>query len=66
MMAPFNLSQDLQMAQLKQQMVLREFAAAAQAAPFQKESRLARQFRLMFRVRRLMHRFTPGMARMFL
>ena len=65
-MLSYNLSDGYQIALLKQQAMLnaaRELRLAAQAAQLQKESRLARQFRLMFRVRRVLFRVAPRMAR---
>lgn len=65
-MIQYNLSQELFMAQIRQEMVLREFAAMALGAQLQKESRMIRRFRLLFRVRRLMHRLAPRIARTIL
>lgn len=63
----YNLSQSYEIAKLRQEMLLREMKEARRAArmarPFEAELAAERRFRLMYRIRRLVHRMVPGLAR---
>lgn len=66
----YNVSQSLQMVQLHQQEMRKEFtriAVARNVAQAQEAERKAlRRFQIMYRVRHWMHRMAPRMARAML
>jgi hypothetical protein len=64
----YNVSTDLQMAQLHQAQIRREFQQIAESrhAASEAPETAQRRFRLMYRIRHWVYRLAPRMARTFL
>ncbi|HYG60478.1 MAG TPA: hypothetical protein VD902_20595 [Symbiobacteriaceae bacterium] len=66
MMLQMNMSENMQMVKIKHAMLLREAEQARLARQVSKPDHQYRQFHLMYRVRHVLYRLAPRMARTIL